>query len=377
MSQQRNYMGASLQLAGVLLAVLIFVPLSAHAASKGLYQQINLVSDLPNVADFQDANLVNAWGLTRGPTTPWWVADNGAGVSTLYQGNGSAVALVVTIPPPLGGTPPAAPTGTVFNTFNMTDPTAFVVSANGKTGASRFLFATEDGTIAGWTPAVDGTNAILAVDRSSEGAVYKGLTLAQVGDAPFLYATNFKGGTVEMFDADFQAAGSFTDPMLVSNCPFPGQCYAPFGIQNLGDQLYVTFALQDADKEDDVGGPARGFVDVFDTSGHLLRRFAQHGHLNSPWGLALAPSDFGAFSGDVLVGNFGDGRITAFDPQSGIFRGQLWERNGHPIIIDGLWALAFGNDTANNGAHNELFFTAGPNDEANGLFGKIVLNPSD
>jgi uncharacterized protein (TIGR03118 family) len=373
MSAYRIYLRASLFLISVLLASLLFVPTAVRAELQGFYQQVNLVSDLPGVAQFQDAHLVNPWGLTRGSATPWWVSDNGMGVSTLYRGNGTAVPLVVTIPPPVGGTPPAAPTGTVFNTFATSDSSAFVVSANGKSGPSRFLFATEDGTISGWNPAVDFTNAILAVDRSSGGAVYKGLTLGQVGNQPFLYASNFRAGMVEMFDANFQLAGSFTDAKLAADCPFPGQCYAPFGIQNIGNQLYVTFALQNAAKHDDVSGPARGFVDIFDTAGHLLRRVASHGHLNSPWGLTLAPSDFGAFSGDLLVGNFGDGRINAFDPDSGHFQGQLSDRNGHRISIDGLWALGFGNDGA-AGAHNELFFTAGLNDEADGLFGKIVPN---
>ncbi len=259
-----------------------------------------------------------------------------------------------------------------LNVFGATDPAAFVVSANGKSGPSRFLFVTEDGTISGWNPTVDGTHAILAVDRSGDGAVYKGLALGVANNQPFLYATNFRAGEVEMFDANFQPAGSFTDAMLASDCPFPGQCYAPFGIQNLGGKLYVTFALQDAERHDDMSGPARGFVDIFDTSGHLLRRLTQHGHLNSPWGLALAPSDFGPFSGDLLVGNFGDGHINAFDPVTGQFRGQLSGADGHPLIIDGLWALAFGSDEAVNGAPNELFFTAGPNGEADGLFGKIT-----
>lgn len=374
MSRSRSYLPIGLLIVAMLLAVLFYVPGQARAESQGSYQQINLVSDLANIAKFQDANLVNSWGLTRGPTTPWWVADNGTGVSTLYHGDGTALSLVVTIPPPGGGTPPATPTGAVFNDFAASMPTAFVVSSNGNSGPSRFIFATEDGTISGWNPAVDGTHAILAVDRSGQSAVYKGLTLGQVGSQPFLYATNFHAGMVEMFDANFKLADTFTDAALAADCPFPGQCYAPFGIQNIGGQLFVTFALQNPEKHDDVSGPARGFVDVFDTSGNLLRRFAQHGHLNSPWGLTRAPVDFGAFSGDVLVGNFGNGRINAFDFDSGHFEGQLSSARGRVISINGLWALAFGNDTTNNGAHNELFFTAGLNDEADGLFGKIIHN---
>lgn len=374
MSTYRKCLRASLLIPALLVAILLFAPGVAGAQPQGLYQQMNLVSDLPGIAQFQDANLVNPWGLSRSATSPWWASDNGMGVSTLYRGDGSIVPLVVTIPVPPGGTPPAAPTGTVFNNFAATMPTDFVVSANGVSGPSRFLFATEEGTISGWNPAVDPTHAILAVDRSGQEAIYKGLTQAQVGSQPYLYATNFHAGAVEMFDVNFQLTGSFTDPELAAECPFPGQCYAPFGIQNIGNQLYVTFALQDANHKDDVKGPARGFVDVFDTSGQLLRRFASHGHLNAPWGLALAPSDFGAFSGDLLVGNFGDGRISAYDAVTGVFRGQLSDRRGHRIAIDGLWAISFGNDAA-AGAHNELFFTAGLNDEANGLFGKIVASP--
>jgi uncharacterized protein (TIGR03118 family) len=240
-------------------------------------------------------------------------------------------------------------------------------------GPSTFPFSTEDGTISGWNPSVDPINAILAVDRSGVGAggVYKGLALGGSGGADFVYATNFRFGTVEMFNAQFQLVHSFTDPALASDCPLPGQCFAPFGTQNIGGKLYVTYALQDAAKHDDVAGPGNGFIEVFDTQGHLLSRFASHGTLNSPWGIALAPSDFGQFSGDLLVGDFGDGRINAFDLQTGGFVGQLANKMGKPITINGLWGLAFGND-GQAGASDELFFASGLNDEADGLFGKIV-----
>jgi uncharacterized protein (TIGR03118 family) len=372
MERYRKYTRASLLLAGVLALVFFSVPGPARAGGAGSYQQINLVSDLPNTAQFQDPNLVNPWGLSHSPTSPWWISDNGMGVSTLYRGNGQAVPLVVTIPPPMGGTPPATPTGNVFNSVNGTNPGAFVVGENGKSGPSLFIFATEDGTISGWNRTVDLTNAILAVDRSTvgAGAVYKGLAFSATEDGVFLYATNFRFGTVEMFDANFNLVRSFTDDALAKDCPFVGQCYAPFGIQNIQNKLYVTFALQDPNKHDDEKGPGRGFVDVFNVQGHLLRRFASQGTLTSPWGLAFAPRDFGPFSNDVLVGNFGDGRINAFDPHTGAFLGQLSDQHGSPITIDGLWGLAFGNGAA-AGAQNELFFTAGINDEADGLFGKI------
>lgn len=360
--------------------LLLLVPVAAYAQANtahGFYQQTNLVSDLPNIAKFQDPNLLNPWGLSHGPTTPWWVSDNGAGVATLYNGGGQAFPLppssplVVTIPPPAGspaGTT-AAPTGNVFN-----GTSGFVVSENGISGPSLFIFATEDGTISGWNRNIDVTHAILEVDRSTvgAGAVYKGLAIASLASGTFIYATNFRFGTVEMFNSSFHLVGSFTDPKLANTCPLPNQCYAPFGIQNIGGKLFVTFALQNAEKHDDVSGPAHGFVDVFDTSGNLIQRLILHGRLNSPWGLALAPADFGRFSNALLVGNFGDGRINAYDLNTGEFLGQLRDQANTPITIDDLWALGFGND-ANAGLHTELFFTAGINDEADGLFGKITF----
>ena len=365
-------------LACVAVAAITLMPTLAQAQGGGFYRETRLVSDLPGVAMFQDRNLVNAWGLSHSPTSPWWVSDNGTGVSTLYKGDGTAVPLVVTIPTPPGGMPPATPTGNVFNDASSTHPDEFVVSANGKSGPSLFMFATEDGTISGWSPQVDGTHAILKVDRSAvgEGAVYKGLATGQSHGQDFIYAANFRFGTVEMFDAQFHLVRSFTDRKLASDCPMPGQCYAPFGIQNIEGRLYVTYALQDKDKHDDVAGAGNGFVDVFNTDGVLLRRLEAHGTLDSPWGLALAPQGFGRFSGDLLVGNFGDGRINAFDEHSGRFLGQLTDQAGQPITIDGLWAIAFGNG-AQAGGLNELFFTSGPNHEQNGLFGKIQAVNTD
>ena len=210
------------------------------------------------------------------------------------------------------------------------------------------------------------------MDRSAvgAGAVYKGLAFGQSGGGDFIYATNFRFGTVEQFDSKFNLVRSFTDSQLAKTCPLPNQCFAPFGIQNIGGNLYVSFALQDAQHHDDAHGPSRGFVDVFDTNGNLIKRLISRGALNSPWGLALAPSNFGQFSNDLLVGNFGNGRINAFDPNTGALLGQLKNQKGLIISINGLWGLAFGNgQTA--GPTNALFFTAGINDEANGLFGKI------
>jgi uncharacterized protein (TIGR03118 family) len=349
---------------------------AAHASGGGgFYQQTNLVSDIAGVALFTDTNLVNPWGLSHSPTSPWWISDNGTGLSTLYNGNGRKFPvgspLVVTIAPPAGGTS-AAPTGNIFNPVNGTNPDDFVVSENGKSGPSIFMFATEDGTISGWNPGVDLTHTILAVDRSAvgAGAVYKGLAFGQNGGDDFIYATNFRFGTVEQFDSNFKLVRSFTDPQLAKTCPLPNQCFAPFGIQNIGGNLYVTFALQDAAHHDDAHGPSRGFVDVFDTNGNLVKRLISRGALNSPWGLALAPSNFGQFSNDLLVGNFGNGRINAFDPNTGALLGQLKNQKGLIIAINGLWGLAFGNGQI-AGPTNSLFFTAGINDEANGLFGMI------
>jgi len=280
---------------------------------------------------------------------------------------------LVTIPAPGGGLGGAA-TGNVFNST-----TDFVVTKGSVSGRSQFVFATEDGTISGWNPTVDSTHAIIAVDRSSVseggfvGAVYKGLALVRSSSGNFLFATNFRFGTVEQFDGQFNLVNSFTDPALASDCPISGpppQCFAPFGIQNIGGKLFVTFALQDAAHHDDVKGAGNGFVDVFDASGNLIRRFASQGTLNSPWGLAPAPAKFGTFSRDLLVGNFGDGRINAFNPSNGKFLGQLRGKDGLPITINGLWGLAFGNGNL-AGATNTLFFASGLNDEADGLFGSI------
>ena len=333
---------------------------SLQSAPSRFYEQHNLVSDGAVPADLVDAALVNAWGLVASGTSPWWVADNGADLSTLYNGNtGAKQALTVSVP--------GAPTGVVFN-----GGTGFAVSNGTATAPARFIFATEEGTILGWSPAVALTQAVVAVDNSAGGAVYKGLAIASTAAGDRLYAANFHAGTVDVFDAGFHpVSAGFSDVVLPSG-------YAPFGIRNLGGTIYVTYALQDADRKDDVAGVGHGFVNAFDTDGHLLRRVASRGRLNSPWGLALAPPDFGQFGGNLLVGNFGDGHINAFDLQRFEANGELQERgqlhaaNGPPVTIDGLWALAFGNG-ASAGPTNALFFTAGPFDEEHGLFGKLVV----
>lgn len=330
-------------------------------AGGGFYQQTNLTSNLPGIAKFTDPNLTNPWGISSAPGGPFWVSDNGSGKSTLYDNKGAPQSLVVTIPPSPGGKT-GTPTGTVFNS----DITAFIVSKKGISGASLFLFDTEDGTISGWSLGVDMTHAILAVDNSSSGAVYKGLALGTNRSGIFLYATNFHAGTIDVFNKKFAPArlsGSFTDPHLP-------QGYAPFGIQNIGSKLYVTYAKQNAQKNGDVPGLGHGFVDVFDTNGHFIKRLVTQGQLDSPWGLALAGGSFGKFSNDLLVGNFGNGHINAFDPTTGAFLGHLTDQKGNPLIIDGLWSLFFGLG-GQAGMANQLFFTAGIHQEADGLFGMI------
>jgi uncharacterized protein (TIGR03118 family) len=329
------------------------------------------------LAAHTDLNLRNPWGTSTGPGLPIWVSDNGAGVSTLYDGAGNPQPgpkdqqLVVTIPAPPSAGPNAAgsPTGTVFNP--TTD--GFVVSKPGVSSPSRFLFATEDGIIAGWAPNVDRTHAAIAVDRSTVtdtggdiGAVYKGLALVTTPAGKFVYATNFRFGTVEVFDSNFNLVKTFTDPNVPAG-------FAPFGIHNIGGNLFVTFAHQDAAKHDDRAGRGNGFVDVFSPNGDLLERLVSGGKLNSPWAVTLAPSTFGVAAGDILVGNFGDGHINIYEPSSGRFLGQLRNSAGDPITISGLWGLRFPTGSL-NAAPNALYFTAGINHEQDGLFGDIVPN---
>ncbi len=324
------------------------------------YFQQNLVSDLPGVADHIDPNLVNPWGIAFGPTTPFWIADNHTGVSTVYDGNGVQAHAAVPIPGPAGSKLPGAPTGIVFNST-----TDFTVAPG---QPAKYLFATEDGTIVGWD---SGAAAVLKVDLSALGTVYKGLALGSSGGKNYLYATNFNAGRVEVFDANFTPValtGSFTDPNLAAG-------FAPFGIQNIGGKLYVTYALPDAAKHDDVSGPGHGYVSVFDTSGQFLKRFASQGPLNSPWGVVLAPAGFGGFGGALLVGNFGDGLINAFNPTTGAWLGSLEDGSGKALSIEGLWGLTFGNGSKAGHLHT-LYFTAGitggGNVEDHGLFGSIV-----
>jgi uncharacterized protein (TIGR03118 family) len=357
----------------IALGALLAAAVAASPAAAGNFVQTNLVSDVPGLANHTDPNLVNAWGISYGPTTPFWTSDNGAGLTSLYRGDGSQVSPpspVIVLPAP-GGTQ-GTPTGTVFNG----DANSFLVSGPG-TGA-RFMFATEDGTISAWTnnPAATPTT-ILKVDNSAFGAVYKGLALAASGGAPYLYAANFAAGTIDVFNSAFAAAslpGNFVDPNLPAG-------YAPFNVQKLTvggvDQLFVTYAVMDPITHDDIAGNGNGIVDVFDTAGNLIRRLVGNGGvLNSPWGLDIAPAGFAEFAGDLLVGNFGDGLIHAFDPVAGSYLGALTDGLGNPIVIDGLWALANGSGAVVGGVlsnPNAVYFTAGPGDETHGLFGSLTV----
>lgn len=339
---------------------------TARRAAGTAFRQVNLVSDQSGRAGRTDARLINPWGIVIGGSGLLWIADNNSGVSTVYSGNGAPGSRVITIPPPAGGSGAAAPTGLVLNTTG-----SFVVSKGKVSRPSVLLYATEDGTISGWNPAVDGAHAILAADNSknpsaASGAVYKGLASGTSGGHNYLYATNFRAARIDVFDARFHAAhlsGAFHDSHIPAG-------YAPFGIRNLGGALYVTYAIQNAEKHDDVAGAGHGFVDVYSTSGHLLRRLVAHGALNSPWGLAIAPSGFGAFGGDLLVGNFGDGHINAYNPRTGALVGELRDASGHAIVIEGLWGLRFGNGHG-SAARNRLYFTAGIGGEQHGLFGYL------
>lgn len=344
------------------------------ASQPNAYKVTLLVSDLPGAA-VTDMRLKNAWGVAFSPAgSPFWVNDNATGLATLYDGDGTIVNLpssntpfTVTIPcppnPGQGSSCPmnASPTGIVWNPSS-----AFLVP--GTNIPAAFIFCTEDGTISAWAGGLTPFgNAVLAADNSQNGpgAVYKGLAFGVNVNGAFLFATNFRAGTVDVFDHNYNAAttdGGFVDPGIPAG-------YAPFGIQNINGDLFVTYAKQNAQKHDDVAGAGHGFVDIFDTDGHLLRHFARRGTLNSPWGVARASFAFGRFSGDILVGNFGDGRINVFD-SAGNFIDQLNRRNGQPLSIDGLWTLTLGGGAKSSS--DTLYFTAGPNGEMDGLFGTIT-----
>lgn len=296
----------------VLIAAALAFAIPSFADDSGRYAVAELVGDQAGHGTV-DPNLVNAWGIAFNPNGYVWISNADSGTSTLYDGNGTIVPLVATIPGP-GGASQGSPTGIVFNG----DPSAFKVSQSGVQATATFLFATEEGLIAGWAAAVDTTKAVVAVDNSASGAIYKGLASAADGNRRLLYATDFHNGKIDVFNAAFGSAGlpagAFVDPQMPVG-------FAPFGIQTINGDIYVTYAMQDSNKEDDVPGKHLGYVNVFDASGKLLRRLVSGQQLNAPWGIALAPQGFGKFGGRLLIGNFGDGRINAFDAANGEFKG--------------------------------------------------------
>lgn len=350
-------------ISSLLLTLLAFAPVafSQHYTQTDLTADVASVAPVPNL----DPDLVNAWGLTRASGSFWWISDNGTGLSSLLDGMGVPQSLVVTIPPPKGKEGPSAPTGTVFNFTNR-----FNVEPGAK---AIFIFVTEDGTISGWNPTVNLTSAVLKVNRPND-AIYKGVAIAQTGRTARLYASNFMSGRVDVFDGGWHlldlGPNAFVDPILPPD-------YAPFGIQNVGGNIVVTFAHRPPGAKDEDHGPGLGYVTIFDTDGHVIQRLAHGNYFNAPWGITLAPADFGVFSHRLIIGNFGNGGIHAFDPITGKLAGTLLDESGNELLIDGLWALEFGGGTANSGPANAMFFTAGPDDESHGLFGMLTAIPSE
>ena len=362
------------------IALFLLIPSVTFAQQ---YNRTDLISSIPGVGSNPlDTQLINSWGLTRSNGSTWWVADNGTGLATLYNGTGSKQALVVTIPVPPNVNPPSLPTGIVSNStpdFALPGSTA-----------AKFIFVTEQGVIAAWN---GGNTAVIVKDNSKKGAIYKGVTIAEWNGKHFLYVANFHSGEVEVYDSNFM-------PMTLDKHAFtdgdedddssnrggyfaePRGKFAPFNVQAIGTNLYVTYARQDADRQDEVDGAGQGFVDVFNPAGQRLARLQRGPWFNAPWGVALAPGEFGEFSHSLLVGMFGSGQIAAFNPIDGSFIGLMRKPDNSILSVDGLWALGFGAGNANSGPYNTLFFTSGPNNEHDGTFGTLVpvsaeLNEAD
>ena len=346
--------GVSLFVLATLLALTgTSSPAKDHHRQGNRYRQINLVSDQPDVALVQDEHLINAWGISFGPTSPFWVSANGSGRATIYAVTNDADGATQVVKQGLEVTIPGNVTGQVFNNV-------------GGFNGDVFLFVSEDGTIAGWRPPL-GTEAETLAARPT--AVYKGIALAATDIGPMLLAANFSEGTIDAYGTNMALIGQFSDPLAPAG-------YAPFNVQSVGGVIYVTFAKQDDDKEDDVAGPGNGLIDVFDARTGRFDRFVTGSDaggklraINSPWGLAIAPDSFGKHAGELLVANFGSGTIMAFD-RKGRFRGLLQGENHRPIAIEGLWGISIGNG-ARAGVPDTLYFTAGPAEESHGLFGSI------
>ncbi len=356
------------------------------------YTQTNLVSNASGVAPVTDPQLINPWGISRGSGSPWWVSDNATGFSTLYNGAGAKQSLIVTIPPADPNnkkTPTGTPTGTIFN-GSQTD---FLLAP---AKPAVFLFSTIDGTIAGWNPSVAATLAVTVV-KTTDGSSYTGLTSAFVNGKPFLYAANFNKGRVDVYDGAFHVAQLSKEPVNEDSSDRDVQSsenafvderlprdYAPFNVQAVGNDIVVTYALHEEGARLETDGPGLGFVDIYSSTGRLLRRLEHGDWLNAPWGVALAPLDFGRFSHDLLIGQFaggGDtqssGFIAAYDLATGKFDGLLQDASGKPLAINGVWALSPGNVSPNNNdaaaaPATEVYFTAGPNRGSGGLFGYLT-----
>jgi uncharacterized protein (TIGR03118 family) len=336
----------------------------AGCISANAYLVHNLVADQPGIADHTDPNLVNPWGNAFSATSPFWVGNNGSGTSTLYDGTGTPnAAIVVQIPSPGGVATGGAVSGVIVNAT----ATAFLITPGAQ---SQFAFCTEDGLIAGWNSGVDATHAKVLLDNSVSGAVYKGCAIAiPSGGTPQLYVANFNSGKIEVYDQTMKpVTAGFVNPAVPAG-------FAPFNIELLGGRVYVAYAKPDAEKHDDVAGPGNGYVAVYDLAGNLVGPTISGGNLNSPWGMAIAPATFGDFSGTLLVGNFGDGKINAYNPTTGALMGTLNDPHGIPLSIDGLWSLNFGNNGKNIDPAT-LYFTAGPDQESHGLMGSIQAAPA-
>ena len=368
----RNVLVGSL-VAAVAAPLAVIPAASARADSSGghvSFTETKLVSDLSSEgAALTDPNLKNPWGLALGPTTPLWVSENNAGLASLYAINSggttaSKPGLTVTIPGGRASTGDGpSPTGQVFN------PTSgFVVTTGSGSGPALFILDSESGQLSAWNPMADpisGGMSTATLEFSSPTAVYKGLAIATSDNGTFLYLSNFHDARVDVFNSQFQLTqtpGGFTDPGIPDG-------YAPFGIQSLHGLIYVTYAKQNSLAHDDVAGAGHGFIDIYTTDGFLVKRLASRGALDSPWGLAIAPTSFGRFAGNLLVGNFGNGEINVFDPFSGHNVGQLEDSHNKPITIDGLWGLKVG--TATTGGTQTVLFSAGINGESDGLLGSI------
>jgi uncharacterized protein (TIGR03118 family) len=345
-------------LKNAILALALFAAVPAYAGS---FTQTNLVSDGAIPAANTDPNLKNPWGISFSPGGPFWVSDNNSGLTTLYNSTGAIQGLVVTIPPAPGTTVVGSPTGQVFNPSS----TDFVVTKGKKSGPAAFLFDTEDGTISGWNPSVNASTAIVAVNDSSSGAVFKGLAYyTDSSGNNFLLAADLHGGVVDVFDKGFNLVSSFRDSTLES-------VYAPFNVAVLNGNIYVAYAWVNAARNDVIPHPGWGVVEQVSETGTVMQKVVG-GKLNAPWGMAIAPTGFGKLGGDLLVGNFGDGRITAFNAVLKA-KGQI-KIAKKPLVIDGLWALIVGNG-GSGGSASDVYFTAGPNDEADGLMGSLSYAP--